>query len=46
VVKIARYDGIYGESETLQRLKELRPSGNTWIRDAPALQPEFFRLVE
>jgi hypothetical protein len=43
---IDAYDGLYSESEMLQRLAELRPSGSTWIRDSPVAQPNKFRLVE
>lgn len=39
-------DGVYNESEMLERLAELRPSGTTWIRDSPVAQPNEFRLVE
>lgn len=46
LVKIDGYADVYSEAELLQRLKELRPSGTTWVRDSPVLQPEIFRLVE
>ena len=40
------YDGLYTESEMFQLLRELRPSGDTWVRDSPVAQPNIFRLVE
>jgi hypothetical protein len=45
-VRIDGYDGLYTEPEMLQRLDELRPSGETWVRDSPEALPNIFRLVE
>jgi hypothetical protein len=46
LVKIDGYDGLYTESEMLGLLDELRPSGETWVRDSPEALPNIFRLVE